>query len=79
MHVEALADLRDGRQGRAPLGGPNSFIFMQFSGTKLKNNSTFGGWRTPLGKILDPPLRSMQPGFSDSQMGRGVGERGECY
>ena len=36
--------------------GPNSFIFMQFSGTKLKNNSTFGSWRTPLGKILDPPL-----------------------
>ena len=36
--------------------GPNSFIFMQFSGKKLKNNSTFGSWRTPLGKILDPPL-----------------------
>ena len=37
-------------------GGPNSFIFMQFSAKKLKNNSTFGSCRTPLGKILDPPL-----------------------
>ena len=44
---------------RAPPGGPNSFIFMQFSGTKLKNNSTFGSWRPPLGKILDPPLVSV--------------------
>ena len=26
---------------------------------KLKNNSTFGSWRTPLGKILDPPLNVM--------------------
>ena len=41
-------------------GGPNSFIFMQFLGQKLKNNSTFGSWRTPLGKILDPPLWSME-------------------
>ena len=31
-------------------GGPNSFIFMQFPGTKLKNNSTFGSWRPPRGK-----------------------------
>ena len=53
----ALADLRGGaRDARPPPGGPNSFIFMQFSGTKLKNNSTFGSWRPPLGKILDPPL-----------------------
>ena len=48
---------KGGRQGRAPPPvGPNSFIFMQFSRIKLKNNSTFGSWRTPLGKILDPPL-----------------------
>ena len=39
-----------GRQGRAPPGGPNSFIFMRFSAKKLKNNSTFGNWRTPWGK-----------------------------
>ena len=47
----ALADLRGGgaRDARPP-GGPNSFIFMQFSGTKLKNKSTFGSWRTPWGK-----------------------------
>ena len=43
----------------APARGPNSFIFMQFSAKKLKNNSTFGSWRTPLGKILDPPLNVM--------------------
>ena len=42
------------RDARPP--GPNSFIFMQFSAKKLKNNSTFGSWRIPLGKILDPPL-----------------------
>ena len=42
---------KGGRQGRAPPpGGPNSFIFMQFPGTKLKNNSTFGSWRPPWGK-----------------------------
>ena len=35
---------------------PNSFIFMHFSAKHLKNNSTFGSWHTPLGKILDPPL-----------------------
>ena len=50
-----LADLR-GAPGTPPPGGPNSFIFMQFSGKKLKNNSTFGSWRPSLGKILDPPL-----------------------
>ena len=44
------------RQGRVPPRGPNSFIFMQFLANKLKNDSTFGSWRTPLGKILDPTL-----------------------
>ena len=48
----------NGRQGCAfPSGGPNSFIFMRFSAKIFKNNSTFGSCRTPLGKILDPPLR----------------------
>ena len=37
-------------------GGPNSFIFMQFFGKNVKNNSNFGSWRPPPGKILDPPL-----------------------
>ena len=54
-----LADLRGGAKDARPPWGPNSFIFMQFSGKKLKNNSTFGSWRTPLGKILDPPLVSV--------------------
>ena len=42
---------------RAHPGGPNSFIFMQFSGKKLKNNSTFGSWHPHLGKIFHPPLQ----------------------
>ena len=38
LSVDAVADLR-GRQGRVPLnGGPNSFIFMQFSAKKMQNN-----------------------------------------
>ena len=47
---------KGGARDARPPWGPNSFIFMQFSRIKLKNNSTFGSWRTPLGKILDPPL-----------------------
>ena len=35
---------------RAPPPGSNSFIFMQFSGNKLKTNSTFGSWRTAPGE-----------------------------
>ena len=31
-------------------GNPNSFIFMQFSGKKLKNNSTFGSLAHPHGE-----------------------------
>ena len=48
-----LADPRGAPETR-PLPVPNSFIFI--SAKKLKNNSTFGDWGTPLGKILDPPL-----------------------
>ena len=50
IRTPSLADLRGAPGTRAPPGGPNSFIFMQFSGTKLKNNSTFGSWRPPWGK-----------------------------
>ena len=56
---ETIGRSKRGRQGRAPPRGPNFFIFMQFQGKKLKNNSTFGSWRTPLGKILDPPLETL--------------------
>ena len=45
-----------GAPGTLPPWRFKSFIFMQFSAKKLKNNSNFGSWRTPLGKILDPPL-----------------------
>ena len=54
----SLADLRGAPGTRASPGGPNSFIFMQFSAQNMQNNSTFGSWRTPLRKILDPPLYS---------------------
>ena len=46
-----------------PAGGPNYFTFMQFSAKNLQNNSTYGSWRTPLGKILDPPLPSLSVHF----------------
>ena len=46
IHWRIQGDVMDAR----PPGGPNFFIFMQFSAKKLKNNGTFGSWRTPLGK-----------------------------
>ena len=50
MWIVSLADPK-GYQGCAPCPqSPNSFIFMQFSARKLKNNSTFGSWCTPAGK-----------------------------
>ena len=53
-----------GRQGRAPLPpGSKFFHFHAVFGKKLKNNSTFGSWRTPPppGKSLDPPLDAVLP------------------
>ena len=47
---------KGGRQGRAPPWGSKFFHFHAVFSPKLKNNSDFGSWRTPLGKILDPPL-----------------------
>ena len=38
---KAVADLR-GRQGRAPTGGPNSFIIMQFLAKNQENNRFLG-------------------------------------
>ena len=50
--------IQGGRQGRAPPPprGSKFFHFHAVFGKKLKNNSIFGSWRPPLGKILDPPL-----------------------
>ena len=45
-----------GRQGCAPPLGSKFFHFHAVFGKNLKNNSNFGSWPTPLGKILDPPL-----------------------
>ena len=36
------------------------FHFHAVLGKNLKNISNFGSWRTPLGKILDPPLLIMK-------------------
>ena len=46
------------RDARPP--GSKFFHFHAVFGKKLKNNSTFGSWCTPLGKILDPPLLPLQ-------------------
>ena len=51
----ALADPRGAPGTRAPRGS-KFFHFHAVFGKNLKNNSNFGSWRTPLGKILDPPL-----------------------
>ena len=59
---------KGGRQGRAPPpGGVQILSFScSFREKKLKNNSTFGSWRTSLGKILDPPLIMFSVVFSVS-------------
>ena len=48
--------IQGGRQGRVSPPGSKFFHFHAVFGKKLKNNSTFGSRRIPLGKILDPPL-----------------------
>ena len=45
-----------GAPGTRPPWGSKFFHFPAVFGKNLKNNSNFGSWRTPLGKILDPPL-----------------------
>ena len=58
QHIQhmSLADPR-GAPGTRPPGGPNSFIFMQFSAKMWKIIAILGlGAPPPLGKILDPPL-----------------------
>ena len=44
---------------RAPPWGPKFFHFCAVFGKNVKNNSNFGSWRPPLGKILDPPLEQV--------------------
>ena len=51
----ALADPRGVPGMHAPWGS-KFFHFHAIYGKNLKNNSNFGSWRTPLVKILDPPL-----------------------
>ena len=43
----------------APLWGSKFFHFHAVFGKNLKNNSNFGSWHTPVGKILDPPLQAV--------------------
>ena len=47
-----------GHQGR-PCEGSKFFHFHAVLGKKIEKYSTFGSWRTPFGKILDPPLNVM--------------------
>ena len=52
----SLADPRGAPGTRAPSWGSKFFHFHAVFGKNVKNNSNFGSWRPPLGKILDPPL-----------------------
>ena len=56
MPLSTLADPRGAPGTRAPRGS-KFFHFHAVFGKNLKNNSNFGRWRTPLGKILDPPQK----------------------
>ena len=47
---------KGGARDARPLWGSKFFHFHAVFSKKMKNNSNFGSWRTPLGKILDPPL-----------------------
>ena len=47
MGGTALADPRGAPGTRAPPGGPNSFIFMQFSAKIINKHTHFGSWRPP--------------------------------
>ena len=47
--VNILADPR-GAPGTLPPGGPNSFIFMQFSAKIINKHTHFGSWRPPPGE-----------------------------
>ena len=40
--VISIGGSKWGRRGRVPPGGPNSFIFMQFSAKNLQNNPNLG-------------------------------------
>ena len=55
LYGEFIGGSKGARQGRAPPGS-KFFHFHAVFGKNLKNNSNFGSWRIPLGKILDPPL-----------------------
>ena len=50
--------IQGGRQGRPQPPESKFFHFHAVFSKNLKNNSNFGSWRTPLGKILDPPLEA---------------------
>ena len=57
--VETIGGSKGGRQGCAPPPwGSKFFHFHAVFGKNVKNNSNFGSWRPPPGKILDPPLET---------------------
>ena len=62
---KAVADLKGGREGRAalPPRGPKFFQFHAVFGKIWQNHMLAppprGSWRPLLGKILDPPLKSV--------------------
>ena len=52
--------IQGGCQGHVPPLGSKFFHFHAVFGKNVKNNSNFGSWHPPLGKILDPPLMTSQ-------------------
>ena len=48
--------IQGGARDARPPWESKFFHFHAVFGKILKNNGNFGSWRTPLGKILDPPL-----------------------
>ena len=47
---------KGGARDVRPPWGSKFFHFHAVFGKNVKNNSNFGSWRPPPGKILDPPL-----------------------
>ena len=60
LHVEIIGGSKGGARDARPRPlGSKFFHFHAVFSKNLKNNSNFGSWRTPLGKILDPPLEML--------------------
>ena len=48
--IDIIGGSKGGARDAPPPGGPNSFIFMQFSAKIINKHTHFGSWRPPWGK-----------------------------